>query len=415
MSFLPTYCYVASIRSLVYSLIQPRYLPYNYPYLVSLVKDMIVSNLDHSFNTICYHTADFQNNLFQNVIMDFLSEHPNEEFFIDLYQKMRVKCRPNLLRILQRDLWNFCYHFRNLRQMIEDDGYNGDYTDMFKIQYQTNNEYIWNIIDRLPRKYITDFLLFYHDLPNLQRFLTSEEINEQLFERAILFPTDQKVEYQQVAHWIGKQVEFTKIGNYHFMFLVSLTLEDIHTAGKIYSKYKFELTREDLGVMGKHGSKQGFRFVFNRIKYANKIVNILFTANQACMRNQIEFVEWLIEYYPKYNIEISDLAIDKMIELRYFDCLKVVKNSIRKHHHNKICQFGNDNFLRWYFNNFDIKERPTEFLAGNIWEEMRIENTRNYYQKMFKTMWDQKLPIAEWIIKPQVMEFLVEKKRVPLF
>jgi hypothetical protein len=37
--------------------------------------------------------------------------------------------------------------------MIEDDGYEGDYTNMFKIQYQTNNEYIWNIIDKLPRNY----------------------------------------------------------------------------------------------------------------------------------------------------------------------------------------------------------------------------------------------------------------------
>jgi hypothetical protein len=415
MSFLPTYCYVASIRSLVISMIQPRYLPYNFPAYVATLKNDIINDFANSFQKLSLYTNNFQNNLFQNIIMDFLVEIPYEGFFIILYIFFKEHCTPDLLKRVQRDLWVFCYHLPILRQMIENDEYEGDYTNMFKIQYQTNNEYIWNIIDKLPREYIIDFLLFHHDLPNLQRFLTKEEINEQLFERAILFPTDKKVEYQQVAHWIGKQVEFTKIGNYHFMFLVSLTLEDIHTAGKIYSKYKFELTREDLGVMGKHGSKQGFRFVFNRIKYSNKIVNILFTANQACIRNQTEFVKWLIEYYPKYNIEISDLAVFKMIELRYFDCLKVVKNSIRKHHHDKICQFGNDNFLRWYFNNFDIKERPTEFLAKNIWEEMRIENTRNYYQKMFKTMWDQKLPIAEWMIKPQVIGFLVEKDRVPLF
>jgi hypothetical protein len=407
MSFLPTYCYVASIRSLVYSMIQPRYMPYNYPALVRSMKDKITNDFTNNFDNLCRFTFNFQNNLFENIIMDFLVEIPFERFFVMLYICFKEHCTPDLLKRVQKTFWEFCYHLPTLRQMIEDDGYIGDYTNMFKIQYQTNNEYIWNVIDKLPREYITDFLLFNHDLPNLQRFLTSEEINEQLFERTILFPTDKKVEYQQVAHWIGKQVEFTKVGNYHFMFLVSLSLEDILNASKIYSRYKFELTKEMLAVMGKHGSKQGFKFIFKRIKNVDKKIYISFTANQACIRNQTEFVRWLIDNYTTYEIHITNIVIKEMIKERHFECLKVVKNSISKFHHNIICDYGNDEFLRWYFVNFDILEKPKQLGAGFVWEKVKEENMRNYYQKMFKTMWDQKLPVAEWMIKPQVMKYLV--------
>lgn len=407
MNFFATYCYLESIRSLVVSMIQPRYYPYNYPALVTTLKNNMINDFANSFQKLCEFTNNFQNNLFQNIIMEFLSEFPCEGFFIILYMFLKESCTPDVLKRIQRDLWNFCYHLSELRQMIEHDRYEGDYTNMFKIQYQTNNEYIWNIIDKLPRDYIIDFLLFYHDLPNLQRFLTSEEINEKLFERAILFPTDKKVEYQRVAHWIGKQVEFTKVGNYHFMFLLSLALEDLPIASKIYSKYKFVLTKEMLAVMGKHGSKLGFKFIFKRIKNVDKNIYVSFTANQACIRNQTEFVKWLINNYTTYEIHITNIVIKEMIKQRHYECLKVVKNSIRKCNHNLICVYGNNEFLKWYFVNFDILEKPKQIGAGIVWESVKEEKMRNYYQKMFKTMWDQKLPVAEWMIKPQVMKYLV--------
>jgi hypothetical protein len=392
-----------------------------YPSILSPSVLIILNELRNPIlrvNTLMYFTNQFNNDVFPNVIVDFLKQQnvDTESLLVDIYTDVYNNLLDNnlvdnniILDRFRSVLWDYCHHLPILRQKIELDGYQGDYIRMFKIQYQTNNEYSWNVIDRVPRDYVIDFFLFNHDLESLQRFLTKEEITEELFERAILFPTNVKKEYQQSAYWIGKQIQFTKIANYNFLFLLALTIEDIPMAGKLYAKHKFELTKDILGVMGKHGSKDGFRFVFKKLRNVDKNIYISFTANQACIRNNDEFVKWLFDYYPEYQIYISDLAINKMIELRYFECLKVVKNFIGKHHHNKICECGNEDFLIWYFNNFNIKEKPFNIYSGYIWQKMKDENTKKYYQKMFKTMWDQKLPIAEWIIKPLVMEYLIRK------
>ena len=416
MAFVPHYKYNDNIYPRIYDMRSSRYYPCNFPHYVS----NIISNINKPdrINILTYFTNGFTNGVFSNVIMELLLQLHNDDFeilFLQIYNEMVPVAHPYSLEKFKSNLWEYCNHLPTLRQKIESDGYVGNYTSMFKLQYQINYNYIWEIVDRVPKDYVIDFFLYYHDSQSLERFLTKEEITEELFERAILFPTDIKKEYQEVAYWIGKQIQLTKHINLNFLFLLALTLEDILMANKLYAKYKFELDKEILGIMGKHGSKKGFTFVFKRIKNVNKYIYICFTANQACLKNQKDFIVWLIDNYKYYEITIADSVIDEMIRLKHFDSLKVIKNSIKYYHYNNIYECNDNDFLIWFFNNFNIIKKPDKSYAGIIWQKMKDDNTKRYYQKMFKTMWDQKLPIAEWIIEPLIMQYLVKKEKEPLF